>query len=67
MAINLDRTIQLLLSVVLIIGIYQFYFWCQRNPVGAPRQLRLPVDDWIPYSPRWVWIDLPPDFRPELS
>lgn len=56
MATNLDRTIQLLLSVVLIIGIYQFYFWCQRNPVGAPRQLRLPVDDWIPYSPRWVWI-----------
>jgi len=27
-----DLVIQLCLSVILIIGIYQFYFWCQRNP-----------------------------------
>ena len=51
-----DRIIQLIVSVFLIVGVYQFYFWCQRNPLTAPRQLRLPVDDWIPYRPRWVWI-----------
>jgi len=52
----IDLTIQLCLSVILIFGIYQFYFWCQRNPLSRPRQLRLPIDDAIPYAPRWVWI-----------
>ena len=28
---NSDLVIQLALSVILIIGVYQFYFWCQRN------------------------------------
>lgn len=52
----IDRIIQLIVSVFLIVGVYQFYFWCQRNQATAPRQLRLPIDDWIPYRPRWVWI-----------
>lgn len=51
-----DLIIQLSLSVILIFGIYQFYFWCQRNPLVAARQLRLPIDDAIPYMPSWVWI-----------
>lgn len=51
-----DYLIDLTLSVFLIIGVYQFYFWCQRNYVAQPRELRLPVDDWIPYRPGWVWI-----------
>jgi len=53
---NLDRIIQLVISVFLIVGVYQFYFWCQRNPMGSPRQFRLPMDDKIPYRPRWVWV-----------
>lgn len=51
-----DVIIQLVLSAILIIGIYQFYFWCQRNQFTSPRQLKLGIDDWIPYRPRWVWI-----------
>jgi len=51
-----DYVIQLTLSVFLIVGVYQFYFWCQRNALGEPRQLRLRVDDLIPYRPQWVWI-----------
>ena len=51
-----DYLIQLTLSVFLIIGVYQFYFWCQRNALSEPRQLRLAVDDMIPYRPSWVWI-----------
>ena len=47
---------QLCMSVVLSFGVYQFYFWCQRNPRTQPRQLRLPIDDAIPFVPRWVWI-----------
>jgi len=51
-----DILVQLVLSAILIIGVYQFYFWCQRNAVGVPRQLKLALDDLIPYRPRWVWI-----------
>jgi len=51
-----DYLIQLTLSVFLIVGVYQFYFWCQRNALSEPRQLRLAVDDMIPYRPSWVWI-----------
>jgi len=52
----LDYIINLVLSVILIVGVYQFYFWCQRNYRAQPRQLKLPVDEMIPYQPRWVWI-----------
>ena len=51
-----DLIIQLSLSVILIVGVYQFYFWCQRNHLARPRQFRLRIDDRIPYRPRWVWI-----------
>lgn len=51
-----DYAVNLVLSVIMIIGVYQFYFWCQRNYVAAPRELKLRIDDWIPYWPSWVWI-----------
>jgi len=51
-----DYAIDLVLSVILIIGVYQFYFWCQRNPIGAPRQFAARVDERLPYWPSWVWI-----------
>ena len=52
----IDRVIQLVVSVFLIVGVYQFYFWCQCNPLAPARELKLPMDDLIPYRPRWVWI-----------
>src|ERR1041385_3713781 len=52
----IDYLINLVMSVFLIVGVYQFYFWCQRNYVNRPRTLRTPLDDIIPYRPRWVWI-----------
>ena len=51
-----DYVVHLILGVILIIGGYQFYFWCQRNPLRSPRELRLAIDDRIPYWPAWVWI-----------
>jgi membrane-associated phospholipid phosphatase len=44
------------LSVFLIVGVYQFYFWCQRNSLVPARELKSSLDDLIPYRPRWVWI-----------
>ncbi len=51
-----DYVIDLILSVFLIVGVYQFYFWCQRNQLTAPRELPFRLDEWIPYRPWWVWI-----------
>jgi membrane-associated phospholipid phosphatase len=51
-----DYAINLLLSLVLIVGVYQFYFWCQRNHLATPRELKLRIDDCIPYWPSWVWV-----------
>jgi membrane-associated phospholipid phosphatase len=51
-----DRVLQLIVSIFLIVGVYQFYFWCQRNPLAPARELPSRVDDLIPYRPRWVWI-----------
>jgi membrane-associated phospholipid phosphatase len=51
-----DYLIHLTLSVVLIVGGYQFYFWCQRNPFTTPREFRFALDERIPFRPGWVWI-----------
>ena len=51
-----DYALNLVLSVILIVGAYQFYFWCQRNPLAQPRELKLSIDERIPYWPGWVWI-----------
>lgn len=51
-----DYLVNLVLSVILIVGVYQFYFWCQRHYLSRPRHLMLPLDERIPYWPRWVWI-----------
>jgi hypothetical protein len=51
-----DYVINLLLTIILIVGVYQFYFWCQRNHLVAWRELKLRVDEWIPYWPSWVWV-----------
>jgi len=53
---TIDYAINLVLSGILIVGIYQFYFWCQRNHLATPRELKLWIDDRIPYWPGWVWI-----------
>ncbi len=51
-----NLTIHLVLSIVLIVGAYQFYFWCQRNALVEPREFNSFVDEMIPYRPEWVWI-----------
>ena len=54
--VPIDYAIHLAMSVFLIFGVYQFYFWCQRHPVGATRQFSTPLDDRIPFRPGWTWI-----------
>ena len=51
-----DHIIQLTMSVFLIFGVYQFYFWCQRQEFVAPRSFTIRVDEVMPFWPSWVWV-----------
>ncbi len=51
-----DYVLHFIISLFLIIGVYQFYFWCQRNVIKKTYDLSLAIDERIPYGPSWVWI-----------
>jgi membrane-associated phospholipid phosphatase len=51
-----DRAIEVAMTVVLIVGGYQFYFWAQRRRWFAARYLETRFDARIAYDPRWVWV-----------
>ena len=52
----LDYFIIVLISVVLIVGAYQFYFWCQRQFIRPRKRLLTFFDSWFGYHPIWIWI-----------
>ena len=51
-----DYFINLILSAVLIIGAYQFYFFTQRHPLRKPIVWDSVIDEEIPFRPRWSWV-----------
>jgi membrane-associated phospholipid phosphatase len=53
---TLDLLVNLTLAIVLIVGAYQFYFWCQRRTNARARSFRFRLDDAIRLRPSWVWI-----------
>jgi membrane-associated phospholipid phosphatase len=52
----LDLLVNLSLAVVLIVGAYQFYFWCQRRTKTRARHFSFSFDNAIRLRPRWVWV-----------
>lgn len=53
---TLDHIVNLALAVVLIVGAYQFYFWCQRRTRTRARTFSFKWDNAIRLRPSWVWI-----------
>jgi membrane-associated phospholipid phosphatase len=51
-----DIAMDLVLSVVLIVGAYQFYFFTQRHWIRPARRFASPLDERIPYVPGWSWV-----------
>jgi membrane-associated phospholipid phosphatase len=51
-----DYVVHLVLSVVLIFGGYQFYFFTQRHIWFKTREFKARLDDKIPFWPWWSWI-----------
>lgn len=52
----LDRGLEVAMTIVLIIGGYQFYFWAQRQRWYEARFLETRLDSMVTYDPRWVWV-----------
>jgi hypothetical protein len=48
--------IHLILSVVLIVGTYQFYFLTQRHHFTPVRTFNFSWDEKIPFVPWWSWV-----------
>lgn len=51
-----DFAINLILSVIMIVGVYQFYFLTQRYTFVEVRTFRSRLDEKIPFWPTWSWI-----------
>jgi hypothetical protein len=51
-----ERSLEVAMTIVLIVGGYQFYFWAQRRRWFAARTLESRWDARIAYDPRWVWV-----------
>ena len=54
--LSLDALAVFVLTIVLLVGGYQFYFWCQRRNWRKSVSLETAIDRWITYDPRWIWI-----------
>ncbi|WP_347252995.1 phosphatase PAP2 family protein [Leminorella grimontii] len=52
----IDYAIHLILSGILIVGVYQFYFFTQRHMLVKPREFNSTIDEKIPFWPWWSWI-----------
>lgn len=53
---TIDIVIIFFTTIVLIIGIYQFYFLPQKHPLKDAITFTTKIDDYIPFHPQWVWI-----------
>jgi membrane-associated phospholipid phosphatase len=51
-----DTLLMILISIILIVGVYQFYFFPQNHPLKEPRELSTKADDKIPFIPSWAWL-----------
>ncbi|MBC9250001.1 hypothetical protein A9179_06890 [Pseudomonas alcaligenes] len=51
-----DFFINLILSVIMIVGVYQFYFFTQRYTFVEVRTFHSRLDERVPFWPSWSWI-----------
>jgi len=52
----MDYVVYVMMTVFLIIGVYQFYFWTQDHGFRESRTLESPWDRYFTLKPAWIWI-----------
>jgi membrane-associated phospholipid phosphatase len=53
---NLGYIVNFVMTIIMIVGGYQFYFLVQRRHLRNPIEFAYTLDDLIPFQPGWVWI-----------
>lgn len=48
--------IHLILSAIMIVGVYQFYFFTQKHMIRPAKIYHSPIDEKIPFWPWWSWV-----------
>lgn len=51
-----DRILEIAVTIVMIVGGYQFYFWAQRQTFRPARYIETRWDDMVTFDARWVWV-----------
>ncbi len=53
----MDYLVCFLITIILIIGIYQFYFWTQKNSFREAREFKATrIDAFFKMRPGWVYV-----------
>jgi len=53
----MDFIVRFFMTVVLIVGVYQFYFWTQNHMIKSPIEFKITrIDHWFKLKPAWVYI-----------
>ena len=51
-----DLVVAIIMTVFLIVGVYQFYFFTQNHMIKKPKQFDMKIDRLFKFRGWWVWL-----------
>ena len=51
-----DLVVAIIMTIFLIVGVYQFYFFTQNHMIKEPKRINMKIDNLFKFRGWWVWI-----------
>ena len=51
-----DLVVAIIMTLFLIVGVYQFYFFTQNHMIKEPKRINMKIDNLFKFKGWWVWI-----------
>ena len=51
-----DLVVAIIMTIFLIVGVYQFYFFTQNHMIKEPKRINMKIDNLFKFKGWWVWI-----------
>ena len=51
-----DLVVAIIMTIFLIVGVYQFYFFTQNHMIKEPKRIDMKIDNLFKFKGWWVWI-----------
>ena len=51
-----DLVVAIVMTIILIVGVYQFYFLTQNHMIKPAKQFDMKVDKLFKFKGSWVWL-----------